>query len=90
MNSHLNISKSSSFMSSNPISMSVRPDNMKACVQLDILHADRLMPAKKVRVRVRVLVRESVYVLARFSFNCLHLYLLSKSDISYRRKNEMK
>ena len=38
--------------------MSVRPDNMKACVQLDILHADRLMPAKK----VRVYVRESVYV----------------------------
>jgi hypothetical protein len=27
----------------------LRPDNCRACIQLDILHADRLMPAKKVR-----------------------------------------
>lgn len=30
----------------------VRPENCRACIQLDILHADRLMPAKKVRHRL--------------------------------------
>ena len=67
LNLNSNISKSSSFISSTPISMSVRPDNMKACVQLDILHADRLMPAKKVRVRVR----ESMYVRV-YVFMCVY------------------
>jgi hypothetical protein len=31
----------------------LRPDNCRACIQLDILHADRLMPAKKVTHRLR-------------------------------------
>lgn len=32
-------------------SQSIRPENTRACIQLDILRADRLMPAKKVLLR---------------------------------------
>ena len=42
-------STSSSSTSSEAASISVRPDGMKASIQLDILQADRLMLAKKVK-----------------------------------------
>ena len=41
---------SSSVSSSDAVSVSVRPDGLKASIQLDILQADRLMLAKKVRL----------------------------------------
>ena len=44
------VSSSTSVASSikSPKSEPSRPENCRACIQLDILHADRLMPAKKV------------------------------------------
>ena len=40
----------------------VRPDGCRACIQLTVLHADRLMPAKKVRVLFGVYGLISVHV----------------------------